>query len=981
MSIGVDLIGQGFSLNWANSFGGNNNDRNSKIAIDSSGNIYSAGYFRGTVDFDPGSSTYNLTSSSLEDAFIQKLDSNGNFIWAGAFAGNGFQGAVAIDVDDSGNVYIAGHFENTADFNPNWQVYSMSSQGGDDVFIVKLDANGNFVWAKQISSGVDESVVDLSFRNDRVFVLGWFKGSLDFDPSSSVFNVSASGQQDLYFLSLTANGDFDTVITTGGSSSIHPKAFGIDQFGSIFITGGFYGNVDLNPGSGSATHSSASSTSDVFLLKWDSAGNYQWSYDIGSGSNDVANDIAIDQSGNAIITGEFLGTVDFDPGGGVSNVSSSGIDVFVYKFSNLGQPIWFKTVGGSLPDKGFAIDVDQSGRIYVLGFFHQNVDFDPGSGSFILNAGSFRSAFMLNLSDSGSFITAGAISGSSYVEGYDIKVINQDCYLAGIFRTDADFDFSLDTNELFANGGDDAFVAKYSKCSYSEDSISMNECDSALSPDGLNYWYSSGIYFDTLIATSGCDSIITVDLAILNSTSFFQSISICDSFLSPSGNDYWTITGFYQDTLQNAVGCDSVIGINLIVLESTETNLSVSACDSFLSPSSNHTWFSTGVYNDTLSNAVGCDSFLVIDLTIKESTDTTLLVEVCDQYTSPSQNSTWTVSGNYLDTIQNSNGCDSILHINLIVNNSFLDTIEITECDSFYWPISDSTYYVSGIYSESFTTQSGCDSTHVMVLEINQSSYVSTDSVIVLCSGEYYWNVTDSTYNEGGLHLAAFTNQYGCDSTHLLHLAFIDTIQTEVSDTGCNSYYWPYTDSTYVSSGSYTGINASSQGCDSLVTLNLTIFNLDTSIQQFPDSLVSNFDSGSYQWLSCLNNEFAIITGATDKTLTLTQNGDYAVVVSNAYCSDTSVCVSANTVGFSESVHTGFEIYPNPSDGFLYISTGKLKNINGIKLFDSQGSVKEIIKVHSSEEYMKLQLPTKAGLYFIQLESEGQIHWFRVIRN
>lgn len=148
------------------------------------------------------------------------------------------------------------------------------------------------------------------------------------------------------------------------------------------------------------------------------------------------------------------------------------------------------------------------------------------------------------------------------------------------------------------------------------------------------------------------------------------SASACDSYLSPSGNHTWTSTGTYQDTIQSASNCDSLITINLSVTNSTTSSLTESTCGPYTSPSGNFTWTTSGVYQDTIPNTANCDSLITINLTVGTSSSSTITESVCDQYTSPSGNYTWTMSGTYQDTIPNAANCDSLITINLSINTA-----------------------------------------------------------------------------------------------------------------------------------------------------------------------------------------------------------------------------------------------------------------------------------------------------------------------
>src|SRR5674476_1418906 len=129
------LQAQNVSLVWAKNMGGASDDYVNSIAVDASGNVYTTGYFLGTVDFDPGAGTYNLTSAGGYDIFIIKLDASGNFVWAknmGASSGASSDQGFSIAVDASGNVYTTGLFTGTADFDPGAGTYNLTSAGSGD---------------------------------------------------------------------------------------------------------------------------------------------------------------------------------------------------------------------------------------------------------------------------------------------------------------------------------------------------------------------------------------------------------------------------------------------------------------------------------------------------------------------------------------------------------------------------------------------------------------------------------------------------------------------------------------------------------------------------------------------------------------------------------------------------------------------------------------------------------------------------------
>jgi hypothetical protein len=132
------------------SMGGNdsNGDYGYSIAIDGNGNVYTTGEFWGTVDFDPGAGISNLISAGNNDIFIQKLDAAGNFLLAKRFGNGSQEGVNTIAVDNSGNIHTTGYFVGTVDFDPASSTANLTSAGAQDVYILKWDAAGNYVWVK-----------------------------------------------------------------------------------------------------------------------------------------------------------------------------------------------------------------------------------------------------------------------------------------------------------------------------------------------------------------------------------------------------------------------------------------------------------------------------------------------------------------------------------------------------------------------------------------------------------------------------------------------------------------------------------------------------------------------------------------------------------------------------------------------------------------------------------------------------------------
>ena len=194
---------------WAKKFGGTDFDYGFSVAVDSSGNTYVAGYFRGTVDFDPGANTVELWSRGSEDAFVVKLNSSGVYVWAKRFGGTGYDYGFSVAVDSSGNTYVAGHFSGTADFDPDdINFNNLTSNGSQDAFVVKLNSSGVYVWAKRFG-GTD---YDYGFSvavdsSGNTYVAGYFTNSADFDPGIGTANLTSAGNYDAFVVKLNSVGE------------------------------------------------------------------------------------------------------------------------------------------------------------------------------------------------------------------------------------------------------------------------------------------------------------------------------------------------------------------------------------------------------------------------------------------------------------------------------------------------------------------------------------------------------------------------------------------------------------------------------------------------------------------------------------------------------------------------------------------------------------------------------------------------------
>ena len=288
----------------------------------------------------------------------------------------------SIATDNTGNVYITGALVGSIDFDPGPGTTILTSAGADDIFIAKYDAAGNLVFAKRMggTSGEQGACIVLD-ASGNIYITGLFNGTVDFDPGAGIANLVCSGGADIFFAKYDANGSYIYAKGLPGSSIDMGISIAADQNGNAYVTGYFWGVVDFDPGSGSASMSSAGRT-DAFIGKYDANGNYVLAKKIGSTNNDYGIGIVIDGSGNILVVGSYIGTVDFDPETGVASLTSAGgADGYIAKYDNSINYIFAKSIGGSAADNVAIARLDASGNIYVTGNFNGYSRFRSGSRS------------------------------------------------------------------------------------------------------------------------------------------------------------------------------------------------------------------------------------------------------------------------------------------------------------------------------------------------------------------------------------------------------------------------------------------------------------------------------------------------------------------------------------------------------------------------------------------------------------------------
>jgi len=498
------------------------------------------------------------------------------------------------------------------------------------------------------------------------YITGSFlSDTIDFDQGSGLHIIPSLGQADLFVKKVNPLGDIEWIKTVGGLTNSHiANGYSIDMdlSGNIYVTGNFKGLIDFDPGLGVHNKMSIANSFDCFILKLDNSGNFIWVKTFGGSDTDRPNCIHVDISGNILVTGSYIGTVDFDPSATtVANMTTISVrDIFVQKLNSNGNYIWSKSMGGNDNEEGFSITSDQNGNVYSTGWYaSSSADFDPGANTFNLNAVAGSDVFISKLNVNGDYVWAKSVGGISSDEAYAISYDpTGNLFISGLYKSSGDFDPGPGVVTLINAGNDDIFIEKLDTngnliWANSIGSIGNEVCRS-VKADSLGNCFLTGsfqqtvdfdpspnIYNLTSLGSSWNDVFIQkIDGAgNLIWARNFGGLSIDEGkSITIDGQGNVLTTGYYKGTsdfnygtgldIRTVEGNLDIFVTKIGICNGTTETYSDKTCDStYISPSGKYIWTSNGIYNDTIVNATfwGCDSVNTITLTFA-NVDTSLSI-------------------------------------------------------------------------------------------------------------------------------------------------------------------------------------------------------------------------------------------------------------------------------------------------------------------------------------------------------------------
>lgn len=456
-----------------------------------------------------------------------------------------------------------------------------------------------------------------------------------------------------------------------------------------------------------------------------------------------------------------------------------------------------------------------------------------------------------------------------------------------------------------------------------------------------------------------------------------------------------TFTPFSANYINNPV--TSVL--SCLGCSDVTVNTSVSSCGSYFVGGALQTL--SGIYYDTLSVSGGCDSIIVTNLTIYQNptpANAGIDQQICNNSAGLNANvattgsGLWTVqsgSGNIVNPTQANTGVNNLSpgnnvlrwtitngtcpssfdEVNIFVGNQSTATYSQTGCDSI--TLNNQTFTSSGTYTQTLVNSQGCDSILSLTLTIINSS--ASNLIEQACNS---YTLNNQTYTTGGIFTQTLTNAQGCDSILTLDLTMNYDATATLVIQSCEAY--TLNQQLYDSTGIYVQNLSTAAGCDSTLTLELTVTVVDTGVTNNFYYLSSNASGAQYQWIDC--NSGAALPGETNANFTPAVNGDYAVVVTQNNCSDTSACYPMYSVGLQpENATFGFSILPNPSkDEINILLFGVIEN-SSLEIISAEG--KTIMNKNISTQSSSVDISELApGVYFVRMTNREQVKFVKLIK-
>ncbi len=794
------------------------------------------------------------------------------FQWAKQFASRNSYGTDVV-VDGNLAVLSAGWFYDSVDLDPGAGVYwgyAFNNYSGNNSYVSKLDASGNFVWGHTYKSSFynRSNAIDVDDQNN-IIVMGQFRDSIDLDFGVGKFmlydpNNNNSYYDNIFIAKYDPAGNFIWGKGLHGSSPLNNNyglwgnGLKVDAGNNVIILGNFRDVVDFDPGPGVFNMTATpwfnnSYYGDEYLLKLDVTGNFVWAlqwhtwgnnYNNNNNSLWGGNELDVDANDNIFFPITFRDSVDVDPSAGTdliyatsNNNNALYTDISLLKISPSGVLLWHKEIGGPYNEYCNSLATDPAGNIfYSIQTTSNPIDMDPGPGvSYFTWPTNQWGKIILKLDNNGDYVWALKNMDNNYNNGYYGEGIATDT-AGGLYLTTRIWQNNFNNNQWDLDPGPGAYI----------------------------------------VSSAGSN-----DIAFQN--------------LDNNGQFVWGgVMGGVSNDYSTDICTDNQRGVYL-------TGYFIQTADFDPTPATSY----------LTSSSTGTDAFVV-------------KLNNCNKSSS--------------QTIQH---CDSVVYSNII-------------------------FYQDTVYQFHYTASNGCDSAHSVIIDVKK---LANDTVVVDTCKYYVWNNT--TYTNSGYYVHNYGLPNGCDSIITLALTITQGALYIVNITGCDSA--AYLGTTYYLPGSYLLVNSTAYGCDSNTVVNFIKSPVDTSLSfNGVATLTANAGNATYQWVDCDNN-YQAVAGNTP-FFTATASGNYACIITQNGCADTSNCHPI-TIGTSPNAVADLtiisRIYPNPSAGSYQLELDKnypnvtleIRTISGQLVWQ---------KDFDQLKQTNIEIEKAAGVYMLYIKQGGQ---------
>ena len=503
-------------------------------------------------------------------------------------------------------------------------------------------------------------------------------------------------------------------------------------------------------------------------------------------------------------------------------------------------------------------------------------------------------------------------------------------FSSGIFELNREVEISL-------NNSDFGSVAVESDCSSATLTATANEGFAFLS-------WNDGNTDNPRIVSLSSDTAFT---AYFGNTLIIDTI--CQGSTYEENNFNETEQGFYTQITTDANGQDSVSVLSLTVNPIYNTELTATICQGQVYTENNFNVSEAGVYTQTLTAVNGCDSIVTLTLNVNPIYNTELTATICEGSVYTENNFNVSEAGVYTQTLQTVNGCDSIVTLTLNVNPIFNTELTATICQSQVYTENNFNVSEAGVYTQTLQTVNGCDS--IVTLTVTELPIIHTDLTLTICEGTSL-NFSGFNVSEAGVYTQTHTAENGCDSIVTLTVTELPTVHTDLTLTICEGTSLNFSGFNVSEAGVYTQTHTSVNGCDSIVTLTVSVNpTFDTTInatinagENYAEFGFNESEAGTY--VQNLQTEFGC-----DSTITLV------------------LSVNSSLLDIEQ---TEITFYPNPTDSKVNFSQA----IEKVEVIDLTGKV---IFTFSNVKTINIEyLPS--GTYYLRLTNEEKTSLQKVIK-